>query len=166
MCKCSICVSFCLQNCMLKFQNICCILWFFLDHMLQSNSIYPVCLYCCCNNLFDFSLFEAGIVVRNTLVTYDRGNDKIGFLKTNCSELWRRVEFSVAPAPAPLVSQSEDTNMEIPPTLSPSGLQPNVLPGAWLITYLLTMFYPFSLVSSLAVFRELMAILVNTLFYI
>ncbi|XVF39843.1 hypothetical protein PTKIN_Ptkin01aG0064700 [Pterospermum kingtungense] len=77
-----------------------------------------------------------GIVVRNTLVTYDRGNDRIGFLKTNCSELWRRAELSGAPAPAPLVSQSNDTNMGIPPTLTPSGLPPNVLPGSFRIGFI------------------------------
>ena len=104
----------------------------------------------------NFCLFEAGIVVRNTLVTYDRGNDRIGFLKTNCSELWRRVEFTGAPAPAPLVSKSKDTNMEIPPTLAPSGSPPNVLPGAWLITCFQTMFSPCLLVSFLALFHELM----------
>ncbi|XVF36372.1 hypothetical protein REPUB_Repub19eG0053100 [Reevesia pubescens] len=77
-----------------------------------------------------------GIVVRNTLVTYDRGNDKIGFLKTNCSELWRRLQFSDAPAPAPIVSQSKDSDMEIPPTLAPSGLPPNVLPGPFRIGFI------------------------------
>ncbi|XP_022716453.1 protein ASPARTIC PROTEASE IN GUARD CELL 1-like isoform X2 [Durio zibethinus] len=77
-----------------------------------------------------------GIVVQNTLVTYDRGNDRIGFLKTNCSELWRRVGFSGAPAPSPLVFQSKDTNMEFPPTLAPSGLPPNVLPGSFHIGFI------------------------------
>ncbi|XVE94989.1 hypothetical protein REPUB_Repub02eG0057900 [Reevesia pubescens] len=77
-----------------------------------------------------------GIVVRNTLVTYDRGNDRIGFLKTNCSELWRRVQFSGAPAPAPVASQSNDTNMENPPTIAPSGSPPNVLPGSFRIGFI------------------------------
>ncbi|KAE8656125.1 putative RNA binding protein [Hibiscus syriacus] len=71
-----------------------------------------------------------GIVVRNTLVTYDRGNDSIGFLKNNCSELWRRVPSSDAPAPALLVSQSNDSNGEITPAPTPSGSPPNVLPGS------------------------------------
>ena len=35
----------------------------------------------------------AGIIVRNTLVTYDRHNEKIGFWKTNCSELWERLHI-------------------------------------------------------------------------
>lgn len=120
-------------------------------------NIYHVCLHDWSNNLFNFCLFDAGIVVRNTLVTYDRGNDRIGFLKTNCSELWSRAQFSgaTAPAPAPLVSQSNDTNMEIPPTIAPSGSPPNVLPGAWLTTCLHTMVSPYSLLSSLALFHGL-----------
>ncbi|KAE8653950.1 putative pumilio-like protein 7 [Hibiscus syriacus] len=77
-----------------------------------------------------------GIVVRNTLVTYDRSNDRIGFLKTNCSELWRRVQSSGAPAPAPLVSQSNDTNREITPTPTPSGSPPNVLPGSFHVGFI------------------------------
>ncbi|XP_022768689.1 aspartic proteinase-like protein 2 [Durio zibethinus] len=77
-----------------------------------------------------------GIVVRNTLVTYDRGNDRIGFLKTNCSELWRRVHFSGVPAPAPLVSQSNDTNMDITPTLAPNESPANVLPGSFRIGFI------------------------------
>ncbi|MBA0759655.1 hypothetical protein Gotri_022507 [Gossypium trilobum] len=81
-----------------------------------------------------------GIVVRDTLVTYDRDNDRIGFLKTNCSELWRRVKISGATAPAPSVSQSNDTNLEIPPASAPSGSPANVLPGAWHITCILAMF--------------------------
>ncbi|GMI82680.1 hypothetical protein like AT5G43100 [Hibiscus trionum] len=77
-----------------------------------------------------------GIVVQNTLVTYDRGNDRIGFLKTNCSELWRRVQFSGAPAPAPLVLHSKDTSMEIPPVLSPSVSPSNVLSGSYHIGFI------------------------------
>ncbi|KAA3488757.1 protein ASPARTIC PROTEASE IN GUARD CELL 1 isoform X2 [Gossypium australe] len=77
-----------------------------------------------------------GIVVQNTLVTYDRGNDRIGFLKTNCSELWRRVNFSGAPAPTPLVSPSKDTKMEIPSVLSPSGSPSNVLPGSFHVGFI------------------------------
>ncbi|KAI3808545.1 hypothetical protein L1987_24498 [Smallanthus sonchifolius] len=35
-----------------------------------------------------------GIIVRNTFVMYDREHDKIGFLKTNCSDLWARLNSS------------------------------------------------------------------------
>ncbi|KAA3466932.1 protein ASPARTIC PROTEASE IN GUARD CELL 1-like [Gossypium australe] len=77
-----------------------------------------------------------GIVVRNTLVTYDRDNDRIGFLKTNCSELWRRVKISGAPSPAPSVSQSNDSNLEIPPASALSGSPANVLPGSFHIGFI------------------------------
>uniref|UniRef100_A0A0D9X119 Peptidase A1 domain-containing protein n=1 Tax=Leersia perrieri TaxID=77586 RepID=A0A0D9X119_9ORYZ len=42
-----------------------------------------------------------GIIVRNTLVTYDRHNEKIGFWKTNCSVLWERLHISEVPSSAP-----------------------------------------------------------------
>ncbi|KMZ63930.1 hypothetical protein ZOSMA_38G00380 [Zostera marina] len=43
-----------------------------------------------------------GIFVRNTLVTYDRGNDRIGFWKTNCSELWDRLHVNTISSQSPL----------------------------------------------------------------
>lgn len=61
----------------------------------------------------------AGIVVRNTLVTYDRENDKIGFWKTNCSELWKRLQV---PASAPVPSPSSNRSQEMPPAQAPSSL--------------------------------------------
>lgn len=52
-------------------------------------------------NANDPTTLLGGIIVRNTLVTYDRANDKIGFWKTNCSELWNRLHFTaIAPAPS------------------------------------------------------------------
>ena len=85
---------------------------------------------------------RAGIIVRNTLVTYDRENDKIGFLKTNCSELWKTLHIPGAPAPeafiptpksvpapAPVVSDDNNTAAGMPPTVAPSGLPQKVLPG-------------------------------------
>ena len=68
----------------------------------------------------------AGIIVRNTLVTYDRHNEKIGFWKTNCSELWERLHISDAPSPAP----SSDTNSETDMSPAPA---PSSLPGLCLI---------------------------------
>ncbi|XP_008790631.1 aspartic proteinase 39-like [Phoenix dactylifera] len=64
-----------------------------------------------------------GIVVRNTLVTYDRQNKKIGFWKTNCSELWERLHISGAPSPAPSSSSNSNSTAEISPAMAPSGLQ-------------------------------------------
>jgi len=61
-----------------------------------------------------------GIVVRNTLVTYDRHNDKIGFWKTNCSELWERLHIDGAPSPAP--SSDPGSEADFSPAPAPSGL--------------------------------------------
>uniref|UniRef100_A0A0E0QAN2 Peptidase A1 domain-containing protein n=1 Tax=Oryza rufipogon TaxID=4529 RepID=A0A0E0QAN2_ORYRU len=58
-----------------------------------------------------------GIVVRNTLVTYDRHNEKIGFWKTNCSELWERLHISEVPSSAP-----SDSEGDMAPAPAPSGL--------------------------------------------
>ncbi|KAL5780148.1 hypothetical protein ACOSQ2_010885 [Xanthoceras sorbifolium] len=84
----------------------------------------------------DPSTLLGGIVVRNTLVTYDREDDKIGFWKTNCSELWRRLQVPSAPAPPPLVSRSGYTNVETSPTLAPDVLPSNILPGAFQIGFI------------------------------
>uniref|UniRef100_A0ACD5YRF2 Uncharacterized protein n=1 Tax=Avena sativa TaxID=4498 RepID=A0ACD5YRF2_AVESA len=61
-----------------------------------------------------------GIVVRNTLVTYDRHNDKIGFWKTNCSELWERLHVGGAPSPAS--SSDPGSQADFAPAPAPSGL--------------------------------------------
>lgn len=88
-------------------------------------------------------LCETGIVVRNTLVTYDRENDKIGFWKTNCSELWGRLQFPSVPAPPPLVSPSNDLSVRMPPgmppRLAPDGSPPNILPGRISFQYMVFM---------------------------
>ncbi|XP_058080308.1 aspartic proteinase 36-like [Magnolia sinica] len=79
-----------------------------------------------------------GIVVRNTLVTYDRENERIGFWKTNCSELWERLHIPGAPSPAPSVSHVKNSTITVPPALSPSGLPENIIPGQFkvgLITF-------------------------------
>ncbi|KAI9113462.1 hypothetical protein K1719_015389 [Acacia pycnantha] len=69
----------------------------------------------------DPSTLLGGIVVRNILVTYDREHTKVGFWKTNCSELWERLHISGAPPPMP--PNSEGTNMteaSEPPVAAPS----------------------------------------------
>ena len=70
----------------------------------------------------NFCWFVTGIVVRNTLVTYDRENDKIGFWKTNCSELWKSLHYIDPSTPYPLPPKSQSTNVSIPPTVASGGL--------------------------------------------
>jgi hypothetical protein len=77
-----------------------------------------------------------GIVVRNTLVTYDRHNEKIGFWKTNCSELWERLNISGAPSPAP--SSDTGSQADMSPAPAPSGL-----PGLCLYIFLFPFASPF-----------------------
>ena len=79
-----------------------------------------------------FFFFLSGIVVRNTLVTYDRENDKLGFLKTNCSDLWRRLASPPdSPAPTSPVTQNKSSNNISPSPGPASSKSPAVdLPGS------------------------------------
>ncbi|KAI6695160.1 hypothetical protein NL676_022870 [Syzygium grande] len=60
-----------------------------------------------------------GIIVRNTLVMYDREHSKIGFWKTNCSELWERLQQSNAPPPLPSAPDGKGPPEDMPPNLAP-----------------------------------------------
>lgn len=60
---------------------------------------------------------------------YDREHSKIGFWKTNCSELWERLHMSGTPPPLPSISNKENTTAENSPSLAPGGLPYNGLPG-------------------------------------
>ena len=66
-----------------------------------------------------------GIIVRNTLVMYDREHSKIGFWKTNCSELWERLHVTGASPPVPSSSNGNNSTIESPPSEPPT----HVLPG-------------------------------------
>ncbi|KAI3440382.1 Peptidase A1 domain-containing protein [Psidium guajava] len=79
-------------------------------------------------NKNDDTTLLGGIIVRNTLVTYDREKNKLGFWKTNCSELWKRLQDTGRPTTAPLVPQNHSTTPAVSPSLAPSGLPPNSFP--------------------------------------
>ncbi|KAH0457024.1 hypothetical protein IEQ34_014931 [Dendrobium chrysotoxum] len=79
----------------------------------------------------DLTTLLGGIVARNTLVIYDRRNERIGFWKTNCSELWERLKFNGAPSPAPLASENSYTSEISSPALSPSQAQNYSLPAQY-----------------------------------
>ncbi|GKU98883.1 hypothetical protein SLEP1_g11818 [Rubroshorea leprosula] len=72
-----------------------------------------------------------GIIVRNTLVMYDREHKKIGFWKTNCSELWERLHITsgTSPPPPPSLSGKDNSTVELPPSSAPNGSPHYVLPG-------------------------------------
>ncbi|CAK9144000.1 unnamed protein product [Ilex paraguariensis] len=71
-------------------------------------------------NRKDPTTLLGGIIVRNTLVTYDREHEKIGFWKTNCSELWERLHIYGAPPPMAPVLNRTNLTVDMPPTLPPS----------------------------------------------
>ncbi|KAL8143354.1 hypothetical protein V2J09_016386 [Rumex salicifolius] len=66
-----------------------------------------------------------GIVVRNTLVTYDRERQRIGFWKTNCSELWEKLHIA-DPSPEP-TSKDRESFAGAEPASAPYG--PSFLPA-------------------------------------
>ncbi|KAG8478395.1 hypothetical protein CXB51_028227 [Gossypium anomalum] len=85
-------------------------------------------------NGMDPTTLLGGIIVRNTLVTYDRKDSKIGFWKTNCSQLWERLHVTSAPSPSPSPSPfpspspspspssssgKENSTFEMPPISAP-----------------------------------------------
>ncbi|XP_004292749.1 PREDICTED: aspartic proteinase-like protein 2 isoform X1 [Fragaria vesca subsp. vesca] len=75
----------------------------------------------------DSTTLLGGILVRNTLVTYDREDNKVGFWKTNCSELWKSLSHENAQAPAP-ASNDWNSSGGISPDIAPGGLPPTDLP--------------------------------------
>lgn len=52
---------------------------------------------------------------------YDREREKVGFWKTNCSELWERLQ-AIAPPPP------DRTNLDGSPTMAPAQ-PPHISPG-------------------------------------
>lgn len=60
---------------------------------------------------------------------YDRGHSKIGFWKTNCSELWERLHISGSPPLMPSAPNRENSTTEIPPTSPPAEAPQYGLPG-------------------------------------
>ncbi|XP_042049805.1 aspartic proteinase 36-like isoform X1 [Salvia splendens] len=71
-----------------------------------------------------------GIIVRNTLVTYDREHEKIGFWKTNCSELWERLHLSPASSSLPSDTDEVNSTTGMNPKLAPTGPPQPQTPGA------------------------------------
>lgn len=70
----------------------------------------------------DSTTLLGGIVVRNMLVTYDRKDHQIGFLKTNCQDLW-----SLLPADTSPPVESPPPSVDAPPPLL-SAQSPPPLP--------------------------------------
>ncbi|KAK9061889.1 hypothetical protein SSX86_019073 [Deinandra increscens subsp. villosa] len=72
-----------------------------------------------------------GIIVRNTFVMYDREHHKIGFWKTNCSDLWARIHGSSGISPSsPDSHSSPDASPSSPPTETPYHIAPGSKVGS------------------------------------
>ncbi|KAL5064038.1 hypothetical protein RYX36_025775 [Vicia faba] len=74
-----------------------------------------------------------GIVVRNTLVMYDREQTKIGFWKTNCAELWERLQISMAPPPTLPNTEATNSTKLVGPSVAPSVSQHRIPAGTFQI---------------------------------
>lgn len=69
-----------------------------------------------------------GIIVRNTFVMYDREHEKIGFWKTNCSDIWEKLHISGAPGSAPPQASPPSSDGGISPSAEIPSLPPSIAP--------------------------------------
>ncbi|PWA58790.1 aspartic peptidase A1 family, Aspartic peptidase domain protein [Artemisia annua] len=72
-------------------------------------------------------MFSTGIIARNTFVMYDREHDKIGFWKTNCSDLWARLHPSGGPSASP---DGSNSSADTPSSSAPLGPPYHISPGS------------------------------------
>ncbi|XP_071739054.1 aspartic proteinase-like protein 1 [Rutidosis leptorrhynchoides] len=75
----------------------------------------------------DPSTLLGAIIGRNMFVMYDRENDKIGFWKTNCSELWARLHSSDSP---PSSSNGSRPSPNYPSPPAPMKKPYHISPGS------------------------------------
>ncbi|KAH9315061.1 hypothetical protein KI387_023688, partial [Taxus chinensis] len=93
------------------------------NYLFQHSKVHGAYCLGIFQNGKDPTTLLGGILVRNMLVTYDRSNERIGFWKTNCSELWQRLQSAVPPPP--VTPNSKDKNISdrghiVPPAPAPS----------------------------------------------
>ncbi|MBA0643383.1 hypothetical protein Goklo_027681 [Gossypium klotzschianum] len=108
-------------------------------HYVSSNFLHVILIkhskvrgsYCLgiFQNEKDLTTLLGGIIVRNTLVTYDREHSKIGFWKTNCSELWERLHRTGGQSPSSSSSGKDNSTVESPTTSAAGGSSRYALPG-------------------------------------
>ncbi|XP_019446838.1 PREDICTED: probable aspartic protease At2g35615 isoform X2 [Lupinus angustifolius] len=80
-------------------------------------------------NREDPTTLLGGIVFQNTLVMYDREHRKIGFWKTNCAKLWKRLHISDAPPHVHSDSHEINSTNAVEPSVSLSASQQNIPSG-------------------------------------
>ncbi|KAK9067021.1 hypothetical protein SSX86_014345 [Deinandra increscens subsp. villosa] len=96
----------------------------------------------------DQTTLLGGIIVRNTFVMYDREHEKIGFWKTNCSDIWERLHVSGRPqetsnstspqasSPPDVSNSSSDISPSLPPMIPPQYIPPGETEIGSIIFYL------------------------------
>ncbi|XP_057861928.2 aspartic proteinase nepenthesin-1 [Cryptomeria japonica] len=104
------------------------------NYLFQHSKVHGAYCLGIFQNGKDPTTLLGGILVRNMLVTYDRSHERIGFWKTNCSELWQRLQSPTAPPlpaapPLPGTPNSQDKNVSVsgpilPPAPAPSEPNP------------------------------------------
>ncbi|KAK4349230.1 hypothetical protein RND71_031985 [Anisodus tanguticus] len=90
------------------------------NYLFRHSKVHGAYCFGIFQNGKDPTTLLGGIVVRNTLVTYDRENERIGFWKTNCSELWDRLNVSPSPPPPPSGTDNTKSTANMTPALAPS----------------------------------------------
>jgi hypothetical protein len=84
---------------------------------------------------------------------YDREHSKIGFWKTNCSELWEKLHISGSPPLMPSAPNRENSTTEIPPTLVPAEAPHYGLPGTLTTGLQIVVFVFFMLIGMDIMFK-------------
>ncbi|XP_031102984.1 aspartic proteinase nepenthesin-1-like [Ipomoea triloba] len=94
------------------------------NYLFRHSKVHGAYCFGIFQNGKDPTTLLGGIVVRNTLVTYDREHEKIGFWKTNCSELWDRLGASNAPSPSPSESDNKNSTVNVAPAPTEHPTEP------------------------------------------
>ncbi|XP_065876070.1 aspartic proteinase 36-like [Euphorbia lathyris] len=98
------------------------------NYLFRHSRTHPAYCLGIFQNGHDPTTLLGGIIFRNTFVMYDRENLKMGFWKTNCSELWERMHITDSPAPSASESQESDWTAEVAPALAPTDQGYLVIP--------------------------------------
>ncbi|XP_059643991.1 aspartic proteinase 36-like isoform X2 [Cornus florida] len=99
------------------------------NYLFQHSKVHGAYCLGIFQNGHDPTTLLGGIIVRNTFVVYDREHEKIGFWKTNCSELWERLHILDAPPPSPSTLNGTNSTADMAPAFAPIGPPPLVIPG-------------------------------------
>ncbi|KAK4760974.1 hypothetical protein SAY87_005867 [Trapa incisa] len=91
------------------------------NYLFQIPGAYCLGIF---QNEGDSTTLLGGIITRNTLVMYDREHSRIGFWKTNCSELWKMPHL-LPPDPFAHSSLNKTQNRTVDVTANPAPMPPD-----------------------------------------